>query len=356
MSMRSLVPAILVVGAGLLGSAAVSGCGGSDGLAGDAVAEVGGEVITKSDFERALRFATGQGEDPRDYAACVAAKQQAADGAGGTQAAEAELEKRCRAEWEQVKSNVIDTLIKAEWTRQEAEARGIVLADAEVERVVDKAVQGGLFDRETLSRAGIDERELFARVRQNQLHAKVTERITGQARQVAAQDIAEYYRQNKRELIVPDRREMRIVITRTRARAEAAREALDAGRSWKSVAREYSLHFSRKEGGRITAEWTREDKAGLGAAIFRASRGVLVGPVRDDETWAVFVVESIKPSYQPTLAQARDEITEHLQSKREKQALAAYTEKYRDKTTCASGYIVPACKNGPEHPEEQPSA
>jgi foldase protein PrsA len=354
---RSFGPTMLAIGVGLLGSAAAFGCGGSeDGLPQDTVAEVGDAMITKSDFERALRFATGRGNDPRDRPACVAAKQQESTrDADGKPLDEAELEKQCKAEYEQIKSNVMDYLIKREWTRQEAQARGIVLTDAQIRNVVDKAEQSGLFDTETLRRAGIGERELLARVRHNQLHAKVTEQVTERSRKVSTRDIASYYRQKKTEFAVPDQREMRIVITRTRARAEAARTALDAGRSWESVAKQHSTHISRKRGGRITAEWKGENKAGLGAAIFRAKRGELIGPVKDDLTWAVFVVDEIKPSYQPTLEQTRDEIRDLLASRQRQQALAAFTESYRAKTTCAPGYTVPACKNGPKQSEDPSS-
>jgi parvulin-like peptidyl-prolyl isomerase len=354
--MKLLVLRIFAVGAGIVACASVAGCGDDEGLPDDVVAKVGDIAITKSDFERALSFATGRGNDPRDYDACVAAMREAAGDADGTQPPEAELLERCRAEWEQVKTNVMDTLIQAEWTRQEAKAQGIGLTDAQVERVFDQVVQGATFNKEALRRAGVSERQLFARVRQNQLHTKVREQLIEQARQVPPQDIADYYRRNKTDLIVPDRREMRIVLTRPRASAEAARAALDAGRSWKSVAREYSLHLSRLRGGRITATSRRESRVGLSAAIFRARKGELLGPVRHENTWAVFVVDRIKPSYQPTLEQASDEITKRLQSVRENQALEAYRKKYRDQTVCAPGFSVPACKNGPEQSEGQPNA
>jgi foldase protein PrsA len=349
--MRLVILPLLAVGAAIAGSAAGFGCGGSEGLPDDAVANVGDTVITKSDFERALRFAVGRANDPRDFAACAAAKQQQSGGAtDGTQPADAQLEEQCRDEYEAIKSNVMDYLIKAEWTRQETEARGIAVTDAEVAQAVDKA-EGGFLDKETLTRAGVSERQLIVRIRQNLLQSKVTEQLTEQARKISPQDIADYYRRNKKNLIVPDRRDLRIVITRPKANAEAARAALDAGRSWKSVASKYSLHFSRDQGGRITdARRGSKRKVGLGAAIFGARTDELMGPVRDDDTWAVFVVDKIKASYQPTLEQARDEIKETLVSTRQQQALERYTTKYRDKTTCAPAFRVPSCKNGPKAP------
>ena len=82
-----------------------------------------------------------------------------------------------------------------------------------------------------------------------------------------------------------------------------------------------------------------------------------MGPVKDDDSWGVFVVDRIKRAYQPTLEQARDEIIERLRSTRKNRALLAFAEEYRDKTTCAPGFRVSVCKNGPKRrPESQPSA
>jgi foldase protein PrsA len=344
----------LAVGVSLLIAAAGLGCGDEGTLPDDAVAQVGDTVITKSDFESALRFATGRANDPRDFAACAAAKRQAAG--EGAQPREAELEQQCRQEYQQIKRAVMHYLIKAEWTRQEAEARGIVVTDAQVEEVVDRGQEIGLFNPSVLKTALVSKQELFSRVRYNKLDTKISEQIRDEASRVSAQDIARYYRRNRADFTSPYRRKARIVVARTRARAEAARDALGAGRSWRSVAKEYSLHFSRNDGGKIEAEWKRPDKGGFGAALFRARRGELTGPVKNGDTWAVFVADTMERSYRPTLDQARDEIAERLRSTQKKQALGAYTNKYRVETTCAPGFEVPACKNGPTRTDGEPSA
>jgi foldase protein PrsA len=353
--MKLILPLLLAVSVGALGSTALVGCGDSDELPDDAVAQVGDTPITKADFEEALLFATGRDSDPRDRGACVARKRREATQDGDTPAPEAELAKQCRRAYEQIKANVMDYLIKAEWTRQEAERRDIVVTDAQVKRVVANAQEGGLLDTTTLKRAGVGEEQLLARVRQNQLQARITEQVTQQAREVSSQDITDYYRQHKAEFVLPKRRKARIVITGTRARAQAAKAALRAGRSWTSVANEYSIHPSRSVGGRITAEQEPEDKAGLGVALFRARAGDLRGPFRYEDSWAVFVAGESLLARQVPLGEAREEIVERLRDAHLKQAVSAYNEEYRKKTTCAAGFMVPACKNGPKKAEEPAS-
>jgi foldase protein PrsA len=314
--MRALPPTTVVVVAALLvGSAAFPGCGGGEGLPDDAVAQVGDTVIDRSDFQRALRLAAGPDSDP--------------------------------GQREKLETGVVDYLIKAEWTRQEAEARGLTLTRAEVDAAIEQAERGGLLEEGTLAEAGVTERALIERLRQSRLQAKLMDALAGEPADIPSADIAAYYRRNRPELRVPDRRDLRIVITRSGRRAREARAALEAGQGWPRVAREYSLHFSRTEGGRVeNAERGSDRKVGLGAAIFTAKRGLLTGPVRDGETWAVFVVDGIEPSYQPTLDQARGQIAELLASERTERALRAHSVKYRSRTTCAPDYQAPSCGDG----------
>lgn len=313
--MRQVAPTLFCAAALALGSAVVVGCGDSDDeLPEDAVAKVGEAVITKSDFERARKLASDPAH-PGDEGA---------------------------------KARAMDSLIKAEWIRQEAEARHVTVTDAEVQKAVDQGRKTGFLSQENLQRAGLTLQQLLPTIRDGQLEIKVTAQLTEPSTRVSAQDIAEYYRRNKAKLIVDERRDVRLVVATTRARAAAARAALGDDQSWKVVARKYSVHASREKGGRIADVRKGGEQAGLLGTIFRARRGALVGPVKEDKYWAVFVVEKVEPPFHATLEQSRDEIKQLLSSKRRQRALAAFERKYRVKTTCAPGYRVPRCSNEPK--------
>jgi foldase protein PrsA len=147
--------------------------------------------------------------------------------------------------------------------------------------------------------------------------------------------------------VVEERRDLRLVLTKTRARAQAARAALDGGQSWATVAKEYSLNeASRDKGGRVKDLRKGKLSGPLVSTIFSVQEGELSGPIQgSDSSWGVFVVERIKPAFQATLEQSRDEIKGRLGSERRHRALALFTSEYRDKSTCAPGYKVPSCKN-----------
>lgn len=286
-----------------------------EGLPNDAVAQVGDAVITKGDFERALRLSSGDGDD---------------------------------SPGRELENKAMETLIKDEWIRQEAEARNVTVTEAEVQAAVDEAKQAGLLSDKSLELAGTSEAQILPTVRRNRLRTKVTAELTEGAERILDRDIGDYYARNKAELIVDERRDVRLVVTKTRARIDAARAALDDGQSWEAVAREYSVHPSGKQGGKVEDVRDGDDPEGLEATIFRARERELSKPVEERGSWAVFVVERIKPAYQAPLKQARDEIRELLSNMRRQRALAAFTKKYKAQTMCAPGYRVPSCRNGPE--------
>jgi len=314
--MKRVTPTLFCAAALVLGGTAVAGCGDSDdALPEDAVAKVGDTVITKSDFERAQRL-TSDRTKPRDAAA---------------------------------KTRAMDAVLKAEWVRQEAEARNLSVTDAEVQKAVAQAKKSGFLSEANLKRAGLTLEQLLPTVRNGQLQTKVNAQLTERSRTVSAQDVADYYRDNKPELIVDERRGLRLVLTKTRAEAGAAKAALEDGQSWEAVAKRYSEHTaSRDKGGKIPKVPEGKDQTGLQATVFRAEKGELTGPVNAEGSWAVFLVEKVESSRQATLEESRDEITQLLSTTRREKALEAFEKKYTAMTTCAPGYKVPGCKNGPK--------
>ncbi len=312
--MKRVTPTLFCAAALVLGGAAVAGCGDSHELPEDAVAKVGDTVITKAAFERALTV-TSDRTKPRD---------------------------------EEAETRAMDAVLKAEWFRQEAEARNLSVTDAEVQKAVAQAKKSGFLSEANLKRARLTLEQLMPTIRNGQLQIKVNAQLTEGSRTVSAQDVADYYRDNKAKLIVNERRGLRLVVTKTRARADAARAALEDGQSWNAVAKKYSVHSTRDRGGKVPIVPEGKAKTGLLAAIFRAEKGELTGPVKEEGSWAVFLVEKVEPSRQATLEESRDEIKQLVSSTRRQRALDAFEKKYTAKTTCAPGYKVPGCKNGPE--------
>src|ERR671915_409342 len=211
-----------------LGAAAMIGCGGSHSASSEAVVP-----------------------DPPQFTKCVAAKKDAPVPKGQEKPTDAALKKQCEQEYDTLKREVMLFLIQAEWVEQEAEEQGVEVSDASVKKSFeDQKKQAFPTDKaynEFIKTSGMTEEDILFRVKLNELQQKLTQKVTEDATKVTDADIEEYYEKNKRRFAQPERRDLRVVLTKTEAKAEQARSALNDGESWKQVVKEYSIDESVKE-------------------------------------------------------------------------------------------------------------
>jgi foldase protein PrsA len=144
-----------------------------------------------------------------------------------------------------------------------------------------------------------------------------------------------------------------VVMTQTRAEANKAKAALASGRSWKSVATEYSIDSASKARGGEMSDVAKgqQDKA-LDKAIFSALKGELHGPIKTRLGYYVFTVTEIERASRQTFEQAKPTIKQLLMAEGQQKALEDFTESFRNKwrarTECRDGFLTPDCSNGPE--------
>nr|MBA3299110.1 peptidyl-prolyl cis-trans isomerase [Thermoleophilaceae bacterium] len=359
MTSRAIQPVLLSVAA-LAAAAVVSGCGNS--VPANSVAKVGDSVITKKEFDRWYESAAKQGgqtstPDPPDFKQCVAGLKKQPQPQGGSKPSDAVLKKQCKQQADQFKQEAMQFLIQAEWVQQEAEARGVKVSDAEVKKSFeDKKKQA--FPKEAdyqkfLKQSGMSEEDILFRVKLDTLQPKLTQKVTEGKVKVSDEDIKTYYAKKKKQFAQPERRDLNLVLTKTKAKADQARKELQDGKSFKAVAKKYSIdQASKAQGGKLPdVSKGQQDKA-VDKAAFAAKKGRLVGPVKGQFGFAVLKVSKVKPASQQTLAQATDAIRNVLRGQREQKALNKFIkdfrENYKEKTNCADDYRVAECKNAPK--------
>ena len=162
-----------------------------------AVAKVGDAEITQDEFDQWLETAVkGQAQggtatvpDPPNFPKCVAAKKKAPVPQGQAKPTDAELKKQCKQEYDQLKSEVMQFLIQAEWVQQEAEERDIEVSDKSVAKSFeDQKKQAFPTDKayeEFLKTSGMTEEDILFRVRLDQLQQKLTQKVTEEAKKVS---------------------------------------------------------------------------------------------------------------------------------------------------------------------------
>jgi foldase protein PrsA len=353
----------LLVPLALTGAAvAIVACGND--VPPGAVAKVGDETITQDEFDKWVETAVksqAQGgtavvPDPPDYTKCVAAKKKTPTPSGQAKQTDASLKKQCKTEYTTLKREVMQFLIQSEWVTQEADKRDITVSDKAVRKSFeDQKKQAFPTDKaykSFLKTSGMSEADILFRVKLSQLQEKLTQNVTEDAKKVSTADISDYYEKNQKRFAQPERRDLLIVLTKTEAKARQAKDALDSGQPWKTVAKQYSIdEASKAQGGKLAAVAKGQQDKAFEDAVFAASKGQIGGPVKTQFGWYVFEVQKITPASQQSLEQSRDTIKNLLRSQRQQKALDAFIkdfrEEYKDKTNCSDDYRVPECKNAP---------
>jgi parvulin-like peptidyl-prolyl isomerase len=330
---------ILALGAIFVGGVAVSGCGSA--VPGDSVAVVAGNPIT----QRALAHwgyvaAVGQAQvspgspviipDPPNYPKCIASLKKIAP----PTIPHSELKTACASQFQQT----MEYLVRSAWVQGQAAAKGIKVTPAQVmtkfttakNQQFKTAAQFTTF----LNQTGQTVNDILYRFRISLL----AQRLATPAA------IAAYYKQHLTSYSTPERRNVRIVLTKSLSQANAAKAALQHGKSWQVTAKKYSIDPATKNTGGLLADVVSgEEPNALNAVIFSAPKQKLEGPVKTPFGYYVAEVTSIFPATTQSLQKEQATIKSTLANT----ALSSppWLKKWKAKTTCRAGFQIPDCNN-----------
>jgi foldase protein PrsA len=345
-------------------AAIVAGCGG--GVPGDAVATVDGNSITKSNYTHWLGIAAKSGGQsatgipkPPAYKDCIAGKRKTLPKPAKGQPAttDAQLKTQCASEYKALKDQVMQLLISFQWIQGEAKTQGVKVTDAEVKKQFDSQKKASFPKaadyQKFLKQSGQTEKDILMRVKLDLLSNKIRDKVTKSVSKVSDADVAKYYNSNKSRFAQPERRDLLVVLTKTQAKANQAKAAIQSGTAFAKVAKQFSIDpQSKAQGGKLPAVAKGQQDKQFDAAIFKASKNVLTGPVKTQFGFYVFKVTKVTPASQQTQAQASATIKQLLVSQNQQKALdkfvKRFTKKWKAKTNCAKAYETTDCKNGPK--------
>ena len=362
MRKKLFVPALLVALA--LTALVVAGCG--SGVPADSVATVDGTSIKKSEFEHWLSVASKQqavsGQtavvpDPPNYTKCVAALQKVPVAKGQAKPSAAALKSQCEQQYEGLKQQVMQFLVQSEWLLKEADSRKLTAKPATVQKQLDDQIKQSFPKRADfdtfLKQSGMTMNDLLFRVKIDVLTQQVRQKIVAGRDKVSDAQISSYYSKNQARFAQPERRDLEVVLTKTKDKAEQAKAEIDSGTAWSKVAKKYSIdQASKAQGGKLPGVAKGQQEKAFDSAIFSADKGKVIGPVKTQFGYYVFKVDSISKASQQTEQQAHDTILNIIRSQQEQDALnkfvADYQKRYTKKTNCAKDFVISSCKNAPK--------
>jgi foldase protein PrsA len=328
----------------------IAGCGGDD-VPSDSVAKVGDAKITKEQFNHWFTASVKQqaqstgakpedvvNPDPPNFTKCIAAKKKTAakPAKGQPNPTDATYKKQCQQEYDSLRDSVMQFLITSAWIEGESYDRGVKISDADVKKDFDKQRQQS-FPKDKdyaafLKSSGYVQEDLLYRIKIQDLTNKLRTKVLAGTDKVSNAQIADYYNKNKNRFAVPEKRDIRIVLTKTEDKAKQAKKALESGQSFKSVAAKYSIdQGTRDNGGLLPAVPKGQQEKALDDATFSAPKGKISGPVKTQFGYNVFEVDKTTKGTQQSLDQSKASIKQLLVSQNQQKVLNDFVKKYQKK-------------------------
>jgi foldase protein PrsA len=370
---------ISALGAVFFAVLGLAACGGG-GIPGNAVVQVGGNPITKATYEHWLSVAaassaaTAPGKsapkpivpDPPNYTACIAHLEAIAPkpAKGQPKPTAAQLKTQCEQQYKSLQQEVLGFLISSAWVLGEAESQGVHVSDAEVKKQFEQIKNQQFPKAEEFKKFLVDSgqsvSDLLLRVKLNLLSSKIQQKVSKEKGAVTQAQISKYYNEHKSQFGTPEKRNVKIILTKTEAQANKAKQEIESGKSFSSVAKAVSIDpTSKAKGGEITGIVKGQEEKALDEAVFSAKKGTLGGPVKTPFGYYIYEVTSTTVGNQQTLAQAQASIKQQLTAQQQQQALSKFVKEFRSrwegKTECRSGYMVQDC-HGYKQPKTSSTA
>ena len=296
-----------------------------------------------------------------DHALALAAKS------GG----EKKVPKPGSAKYEELKEAALNSLFEGIWLQGQGEEQGIEVSEKEVAEELKKlkkeSFKTGKEFKEFLKESGYNAADVNERVKLQILSTKLQEQLKEQAPQPSKSQIESYYEAAKAtQFTQKPTRTVRVVVNKQKKKVEEALKALqkdDSAKNWKKVAKKYSEDPTSKENGGLK-EGVQEgiEEEPLGADIFGAEEGQVIGPVKTKAGYTIFEVENSTPEKVQGLKEVESQIQATLAQREEQEYFAGFVEafssRWTQRTHCASGYVTERCANykSSGHPKTAPEA
>lgn len=222
-----------------------------------------------------------------------------------------------------VRSSMLDELINQQLLTAKAEAEGIKVDDAEIQKQIDslKAGYGGEEQfNEALKSAGFTIDTLKENYRWQILSSELLNKLVPET-SVTDADIEKYYKDNKANMKIDAAKRASHILFDTKDK-ELAKEVLaklEAGGDFEALAKQYSKDGSAANGGDLG--WpTAPYVSSFQKALDKLDKGEMSGLVNSEYGWHIIKVTDVRKAGVATLEEKKDEIRQTLLNEKRSEA------------------------------------
>jgi foldase protein PrsA len=306
-----------------------AGCGGDDQNVPDgAVAVVGGEEISKSEFDALMARAKSSYEQNKR-----------------------EFPKAGTAEYKTLQNQAVQYLVQQEKYRQKADELDVEVEDKEVDDRLKQIKQqyfGGDDSKfqDNLKQQGLTEEQVRSEIENQLISEKIYEKVT-EGVKVTDDEIEKYYNSHKTDYKVAESRDVRHILVAKKALADDLHSQLENGGNFAALAKKHSTDPGSKEnGGKLTVR-RGETVAEFDKKAFELKKGELSAPVKTQYGFHLIeALTDIKPASQTPLKDVKEQIRQQLLQEKRQKAISDWSkdlnDEFEDEIAYQVGYAPPA--------------
>jgi parvulin-like peptidyl-prolyl isomerase len=306
--------------------AAGCGGGGSTKVPDNAVAVVGGDTITRAEFNLAMaRSRRGYKQQHRQWPKA------------GTQ------------QFQQIQQSALTFLVQLQELEQKAKELGVDVTDKQVaDRLgqLEKQLGGEKNLKAQAKAQGLtlqDVRDVV--VRPQLLSEGIYKKVTKDVK-VSDKDVQDYYKKNIKLYQQPESRDVRHILVSNRALANKLYDRIKAGANFAALAKKYSKDpGSRAQGGKLTI--VKGQTAGpFDQTAFLIEKGQVSRPVKTQYGWHIIqALSDVKPARTTPLKDVKKAIKQQLLQQRQRDKWTKWIndtrKEYAKKVHYQVGYAPP---------------
>ena len=319
---------LLALALSLLALAVAAGCGGGgDDVPSDAVAVVDGQEVSRAALDNLMNVAK---------TSYTAQKR--------------EFPKAGTPEYQSLQSQAVAFLVQRVEYEQKAEELGVSVTEKELDKRIDLVRKENFGGDDAklqaqIKQQGYTEETFREAVEADLLSDKIYDEVTKGVK-VTDADVRAFYNENKAQYEVPESREVRHILVKSKERANEIYDQLKAGADFAALAKRYSLDpGSKDDGGKLTIS-KGQTVGPFDTTAFLLPQGSISRPVKTEFGYHVIqAISAVKPAKTTAFAEVKESIRKQLLDQKKNEVvtkwLADVQKEYEGKISYAEGFAPP---------------
>jgi len=240
---------------------------------------------------------------------------------------EQEVERRIQS----MEKDLLEKLIEDRLILQEAKKNNVKIDEFKIKARIAETKKHYPSDAEfqnDLAKQGLVQADLEKRIREQLLMYTIVEQSVQSKVMVRPEEVTDFYNNNTKEFISPEKRDLEIIILDS-DKEDLAKEFLTnfkSGQKLEDLAKKY---FFTKD--TLKSKRRGELRQDIEDVVFKMGVGEISEPVKVNDKYYVFILNNIMPSKQLTLSEAQDKIHAYLFENKMQEQLAKWIDELRAK-------------------------